>query len=184
MAPDSPEGSGSAAPDDGLDAVPLPSKRHHSGTPTASTEGARRRMQSIRHSDTAAEQAFFSALDRLDLRYGKDQRPLHRGRRRADVVFESARVAVFVDGCFWHSCPIHATSSKSNADWWRTKLEANRTRDADTNRELEDAGWAVLRFWEHETLDEAACLSAARTVAALVSRRTPSEDAHGDVNEQ
>jgi len=151
-------------------------KRRRGGTPDASTEGARRRMQAVRHSDTAAERAFCSALDRLGLRYAKDQRPLDHGRRRADVVFESAKVAVFVDGCFWHSCPIHATSSKSNADWWRTKLEANRARDADTNRELRDAGWVVLRFWEHQALDAVTCLSAARTVADLVDRQTPTED--------
>lgn len=158
-------------------------ERQRVGVPAASTEAARRRMQSVRQSDTAAELSFCTALDRLGLHYTKNQRPLARRRRRADVLFESAKVAVFIDRCFWHSCPIHATSAKSNAAWWRAKLEANRTRDADTNRELQDAGWAVLRFWEHEAHDEVFCRAAACTVAALVSRRTPACDSRGRVGE-
>ena len=72
----------------------------------------------------------------------------HRGR--ADVVFTRARVAVYVDGCFWHKCPIHATAPKSNSEWWREKLEANVRRDRDIDRRLVEAGWSVVRIWEHE----------------------------------
>jgi DNA mismatch endonuclease (patch repair protein) len=74
-------------------------------------------------------------------------------RRRADIVFTKQRVAVFVDGCFWHVCPLHATYPKSNAAWWRAKLAANVARDRDTDRRLAGAGWAVVRGWEHEAAD-------------------------------
>ncbi len=77
-------------------------------------------------------------------------------RSRADLVFGPARVAVFVDGCFWHACPEHATWPQSNADWWKAKIEANVQRDVATNRRLEQAGWAVVRIWEHEDPVEAA----------------------------
>jgi DNA mismatch endonuclease, patch repair protein len=64
-------------------------------------------------------------------------------------------VAVYVDGCFWHSCPLHRTSPKANASWWSAKLEANRCRDADTDVRLAEAGWRVVRVWEHEPLQDA-----------------------------
>jgi DNA mismatch endonuclease (patch repair protein) len=87
-------------------------------------------------------------------------------RRRADLVFASARVAVFVDGCFWHGCPEHATWPKANAEFWRKKIETNKARDANTNEALTDAGWLVLRFWEHD--DPHQCVSA---IATAVRRR-------------
>jgi DNA mismatch endonuclease (patch repair protein) len=71
-------------------------------------------------------------------------------RREADVVFPKARVAVFVDGCFWHGCPDHASWPKANAPWWRAKIEANRRRDADTDARLSRAGWKVVRVWTHD----------------------------------
>jgi len=71
-------------------------------------------------------------------------------RRRADIVFTRDRVTVFVDGCFWHGCPLHMTWPVANAEWWRTKIERNRVRDRDTDDRLVDAGWTVLRSWEHE----------------------------------
>jgi len=85
-------------------------------------------------------------------------------RRRADIAFTGARVAVFVDGCFWHGCPEHATWPKRHAEWWRAKIEANRARDRDTNERLQQAGWTVLRFWEHTDP-----LTAARIVADTVA---------------
>lgn len=66
------------------------------------------------------------------------------------MVFTSRRVAVFVDGCFWHSCPIHATTPTANRDWWVAKLERNQRRDRQTDERLHELGWTVLRFWEHE----------------------------------
>jgi DNA mismatch endonuclease (patch repair protein) len=78
-------------------------------------------------------------------------------------VFRGPKVAVFVDGCFWHGCPAHATSPKANAEWWQAKLTANVERDRDTDRRLSKAGWTVVRIWEHE--DPA--VAAERVVALL-----------------
>lgn len=66
------------------------------------------------------------------------------------MVFGGRRVAVFVDGCFWHSCPVHATRPRANGEWWSTKLRHNTERDRDTDAHLRSLGWMVLRFWEHE----------------------------------
>ena len=72
------------------------------------------------------------------------------------MAFTKAHVAVLVDGCFWHGCPKHGTSAKSNAIFWREKVEANKARDLDTNERLEAEGWQVIRFWEHDDPEEAA----------------------------
>jgi DNA mismatch endonuclease (patch repair protein) len=77
-------------------------------------------------------------------------------RRRADIVFVGARVAVFVDGCFWHGCPDHCVRPKANAAWWREKIATNRRRDAETNAALSRLGWCVIRVWEHENPTAAA----------------------------
>jgi DNA mismatch endonuclease (patch repair protein) len=131
-------------------------------------------MRSTRQRDTAAEVALRSALHRRGLRFFVDRPPLRGLRRRADVVFPRARVAVYVDGCFWHSCPIHATAAKANADWWREKLKANQDRDRDTDRRLRDGGWTVVRIWEHEDSEDAAqrVADAVRRSAAAKSRRS------------
>lgn len=100
------------------------------------------------------------------LRYRVDTAPLPGVRRRADVVFTRVRVAVFVDGCFWHLCPVHGTSPKANGAWWRDKLEANVRRDRDTDARLAEAGWVVVRVWEHEP----PAAAADRVVAACASR--------------
>jgi DNA mismatch endonuclease (patch repair protein) len=71
-------------------------------------------------------------------------------RRSIDIAFTKHKVAVFLDGCFWHSCPNHATSPKANAAWWRAKLDRNVMRDRETTEHLSASGWVVLRFWEHE----------------------------------
>jgi DNA mismatch endonuclease, patch repair protein len=78
---------------------------------------------------------------------GKSTRPF---RVRPDFVFPKLRIAVFVDGCFWHGCPIHATQPKQNAEFWRTKIAANQARDWIVTRQLRARGWRVLRLWEHE----------------------------------
>lgn len=118
--------------------------------PSASSEAARNRMKATRREGTTAEMAVRLELDRLKLVYSTNEPPEPRMRRRADMVFRDARVAVFIDGCFWHSCPTHATQPKSNAAWWLEKLEANERRDRDTDTGLRQKGWRVLRFWEHE----------------------------------
>lgn len=107
-------------------------------------------MQRTGRRDTSCEMAVRSAVHRRGLRYRVDHPLPMLRRRRADLLFPRARVAVFVDGCFWHGCPEHASSPKSNGDWWRRKLETNVARDRDTDRVLAEADWLVLRFWEHE----------------------------------
>jgi DNA mismatch endonuclease (patch repair protein) len=76
-------------------------------------------------------------------------------RRTADIAFPKLRIAVFVDGCFWHGCPEHGTWPKQNAEWWRDKIQTNQRRDADTDSKLAEAGWQVVRIWEHEHPDAA-----------------------------
>jgi DNA mismatch endonuclease (patch repair protein) len=88
-------------------------------------------------------------------------------RRRIDVAFPRAKVAILIDGCFWHGCPQHSTSPKTNADWWRTKLDRNMARDRETTEHLVAAGWVVLRFWEHEDPERVA----ARVTEAVHSTR-------------
>ena len=90
------------------------------------------------------------------LRYRVDAPLPGMPRRRADVLFTRRRVAVFIDGCFWHSCPIHGTVPRSNRDWWVAKLGKNMARDRETNTYLSANGWTVFRFWEHEDMELAA----------------------------
>jgi DNA mismatch endonuclease (patch repair protein) len=92
----------------------------------------------------------------MGFRYSIDAAPLPSLRRRADILFRRERVAVFVDGCFWHGCPRHKTLPKTNADWWRAKLSANIRRDRDTDSRLRAASWLVVRVWAHEAPDRAA----------------------------
>lgn len=112
-------------------------------------------MKATRRRDTTAEMGIRSALHARGLRFRVDRAVLPGARRRADIVFVTAKVAVFVDGCFWHCCPIHQTYPKANASWWRAKLQANCRRDADTNRQLREVGWLVARIWEHESPGDA-----------------------------
>lgn len=86
----------------------------------------------------------------MGLRYRVNTRPLPALRRTADLVFTRARVAVFIDGCFWHGCPEHHRQPTANADYWVSKVAKNRARDAETDTTLREQGWEVLRFWEHE----------------------------------
>lgn len=125
-------------------------------------------MARQRARDTATELALRRELHRLGLRYRVHRRPLPGVRREADVVFGPSQVAVFVDGCFWHGCPEHATWPRSNAQFWRAKIEGNRMRDIDTDRRLIEAGWVALRIWEHEDP-----VAAARRVWNVVATRRP-----------
>jgi DNA mismatch endonuclease, patch repair protein len=104
-----------------------------------------------KRSDTAPEVAIRRELYRRGIRYRIDyQLPLRGVRRRADIAFTSLRIAVFVDGCYWHACPVHATWPTASADWWRAKLEGNVRRDRDTDQRLAEADWISLRIWEHD----------------------------------
>jgi len=126
-------------------------------------------MQRQSRRDTVPELALRRAVWRRGLRYRVDVAPIRGARRRADLVFTRAKVAVYVDGCFWHRCPQHATTPKANRAWWIEKLDANVARDRDTDRRLDEAGWIALRIWEHE--DPAA--SAARVERVVRERAAP-----------
>lgn len=136
-----------------------------SRAPQPRDAATRRRLSAQGQRDTKPEIRLRSALHRRGLRYRVDC-SIPVPRRRADIVFPKQRVAVFVDGCYWHGCPDHATVPKHNADWWRSKLEANMERDRDTRQRLEAEGWIVLRVWEHQDPEQAA----AEIEAAVRSR--------------
>ena len=119
-------------------------------------------MVATRQRNTAAELELRRVLHAIGLRYRTDQRLLRGLTRRADIVFVSARVAVLVDGCFWHCCPLHGTRPKTNSEGWAQKLDGNILRDRDTDFQLTAAGWDVIRVWEHEAAAEAAARISAR----------------------
>lgn len=122
----------------------------NAGITTAPSEGRRRNMQANRRRDTKPELALRSALHRAGLRYRCDFRiDLPAGRVRPDIVFTRRRVAIFVDGCFWHSCPDHGSRPKTNQPYWSPKLAKNVERDLRNTGLLEAAGWRVVRIWEH-----------------------------------
>ncbi|MDU0314401.1 very short patch repair endonuclease [Phycicoccus sp. M110.8] len=117
----------------------------------ASTPGRRRIMQANRSRDTKPELAVRKVLHAAGFRYRVSYPPVAQLRRRADIVFTRQRVAVFIDGCFWHGCPQHGRRQFSvNGDYWVPKIAANHARDRDTDQRLRTAGWLVLRFWEHQ----------------------------------
>ncbi len=116
-----------------------------SSSPAAS---ARLRLQKSRN--TLCELALRSRLHRLGLRFRVHRKLLPDTQRTADVVFGPLKIAVFVDGCFWHGCRRHIGWPKSNIDWWKQKIDRNRKRDKDTDRRLKQAGWTVIRVWEHD----------------------------------
>jgi DNA mismatch endonuclease (patch repair protein) len=119
--------------------------------------------------DTAPEVAVRRLLHAEGLRYRVNVPVPGIPRRTIDIVFPKAKIAIFMDGCFWHGCPEHATQPKSNAEWWRAKLDKNMARDAETTEHLLAEGWTVLRFWEHETADGVA----QQIAASLATRRPP-----------
>lgn len=113
-------------------------------------------MQRVRQKNTSAESALRRELYARGLRYRVHIPVLTRPRRVADVAFSGLRVAVFVDGCFWHGCPLHGTWPKENAEFWRSKIVANQERDRDTDERLRADGWKVVRIWAHEPPEQAA----------------------------
>ncbi len=119
--------------------------------PWASSEAARKTMQGNRGRDTKAELAVRRLVHARGLRYRVNARPEHDLRRTADLLFTRVRVAVFIDGCYWHGCPQHFSMPATNPEYWEGKIGRNGQRDIETTALLEERGWTVLRFWEHET---------------------------------
>lgn len=129
-----------------------------------------RRLARQRQRDTRVEVELRRRLHAAGLRY-RVQMPLLVGtRRRVDIVFTRARVAVDVRGCFWHGCPEHGTTPRTRSDWWKQKIVTNLARDADTESRLLDDGWQVIIVWEHEDLE----LAAARVIDAVERAGQPS----------
>ncbi|MFI8227324.1 very short patch repair endonuclease [Streptomyces sp. NPDC085900] len=134
----------------------------------ASSAARRRNMQAIRSRDTTPERLIRRLVHAQGLRYRVAARPLPDLRRTADMVFRPAKVAVFIDGCYWHGCPVHYVPPKTNPGYWSDKVARNMARDRDTDQRLEEAGWTVLRFWEHEPSEDCA----ARIAAEVDKRRS------------
>ncbi len=107
-------------------------------------------MARVARRDTRPELEIRRELHARGLRYRVDVSPVASLRGRADILFRRARVAVYVDGCFWHSCPEHGVLPKGNREWWREKLAATVRRDRTTETTLAGLGWRVVRVWEHE----------------------------------
>jgi DNA mismatch endonuclease (patch repair protein) len=125
--------------------------------PVPKNAAATRVGEGNKRKDTAPEVRLRSHLHARGLRFRKDPPLVVEGRKvRPDVVFTRARVAVFVDGCFWHGCPLHGTMPRSNRDYWVPKLRRNAERDRQIDEDLARAGWTVVRVWEHENAADAA----------------------------
>lgn len=127
-------------------------------TVLASSEAVARRMSRQMSKDTLPEVLVRRALHRRGRRFRIHYRPEVSLRRTPDIVFTRAHVVVFVDGCFWHACPEHGTSPKSNGAWWAAKLVGNEARDRDTDERYRALGWTVVRVWEHMNPEDAADL--------------------------
>lgn len=114
------------------------------------------KMSRLARRDTAPELALRRELHRRGLRYRVQMKVPGNNRRTIDIAFTRVRLAVYVDGCFWHACPEHHVHPRANREWWKWKVERNRDRDTDTDRALEGREWEVLRIWEHVNPAEAA----------------------------
>jgi DNA mismatch endonuclease (patch repair protein) len=127
-----------------------------------------RRMKATLGRDNTRERELRSCLHRLGLRFRVHRRLLPGTSRTVDVVLPASRIAVFIDGCFWHGCPNHGTWPRRNAAWWRAKIRENRKRDHDTDLRLKADGWWVVRVWEHEP----AGIAANRIRRIAIARQT------------
>ncbi|THG34343.1 very short patch repair endonuclease [Glaciibacter flavus] len=129
----------------------MTSRRSDEGSSWASSFNARQTMRANKGRDTKPELDVRRLLHAHGYRYRVNHRPDPSLRRTADIVFTRARVAVFIDGCYWHGCPEHFVLPTANRNFWEAKIVANRIRDAETSRQLVERQWTVLRFWEHDT---------------------------------
>jgi DNA mismatch endonuclease (patch repair protein) len=149
--------------------------------PHPSSAGRSANMRAIRRTGTKPEMALRRALHGRGYRYRKDYRlDLANGKRvRPDIAFTARKVAVFVDGCFWHACPEHGKRPSANTWYWDPKLQRNVERDQAANAALAEAGWTVVRIWEHEALDSAVT----SVISALDGRPARTGRATGPVPE-
>ena len=131
----------------------------NSDRPGPEHEWVRQRMSDQKRAGTAPEMLLRRALFARGLRYRVGYKVPGVPRRTIDIAFPGKRVAVFVDGCFWHGCPQHCVPPKNNAAWWAAKLQRNQERDRETDDVLHAAGWTSLRFWEHQPVMEAVDLT-------------------------
>ncbi len=140
--------------------------------PGSSSEVHSRRLSGVGHRPTSPELALRRSLHSRAYRFRVGYPVPGLPRRSIDIAFVRWRVAVFVDGCFWHRCPVHGTASRANSEWWNLKLDGNVRRDGETSAYLSSKGWIVVRLWEHEPVAQAveaveAALRAARHPRAL-----------------
>ena len=137
----------------------------------ASSPATRKSMQGNRSRDTKPEMAVRSAVHRRGIRFRVSARPQPELARTADLVLRKTRIAVFVDGCFWHGCPDHHTQPATNSRYWADKIARNVERDSETTAYLQQTGWTVLRFWEHEDPEAVADQVQQAVQAALLDRQ-------------
>lgn len=118
--------------------------------PVAASPEAHKKMAAVGRRDTPQEMAIRKALFRAGCRFRVQFRPLNDHRWTADIAFTKVKVLVFVDGCYWHGCPIHGSIPKTNREWWTAKIGRNVERDREATQVLTERGWTVLRVWSHE----------------------------------
>ena len=143
--------------------------------PSPKSDRVSKQMREQRTRDTDPEVRLRRELHSRGLRYQLQRRVPERPRQRIDICFPTERVAVFVDGCFWHGCPQHYVASKTNPDYWAPKIAANAERDVRSTALLVDAGWTVLRFWTHTPAAEiaAAVVEAVRATGPAAGEPGP-----------
>ena len=144
--------------------------------PVAASPETHRKMAAVGRRDTPQEMTIRKALFRAGCRYKTQFRPLSDHRWTADIAFTKAKVLVFVDGCYWHGCPIHGSIPKTNREWWTAKIGRNVERDREATRVLTERGWTVVRVWSHE--DPTA---AAESILKILKRK-PTQTAETGAN--
>ena len=141
--------------------------------PEPTSSDASRRMAKVRRTGTNAELALRREMYRIGLRYRIDYEVLRKPRRVADVAFPGRKIAVFVDGCFWHGCPAHGRMPSDPTGYWHAKIDRNRRRDVRVGEALQSAGWTVIRVWEHAAVAETAELVEQAVRAAVIRHPRP-----------